>query len=385
MKVLFCETYDDGTVGGSHACMYNLVRRMDRSEFRFTVGLCSRNVYAPRYEKLGVDVVMLPRRRPWRMKIPVVRKALNWYRLEHSLQRCVERLIDRRGFDLVVLNNSVFVSLPYIRACRKAGVPVVVYERGIGYFLKRHIRATPEISAAIPISEAVAEYLRRNGYRAETMRVIYDGIDPAEFESPGDPGKIKASIGVPREAKTIGIVGNLRPWKGQQHFVQALLTLAAEREDVYGLVIGAASDEDREYETGLKRKVADAGMEDRLRFLGYRDDVVRLLGILDIFVHASERPEPFGMVLLEAMAARCPVVATALGGPLEIIGEGACGILVPPGDPAAIAEACKKYLGDAELMRRVSASAHARLLEKFDIRNTVEQTARLFRSTAGAR
>ena len=117
----------------------------------------------------------------------------------------------------------------------------------------------------------------------------------------------------------------------------------------------------------MKRRVGDSGLSDRIRFLGYRTDVPDLFSAMDIFVHASTKPEPFGMVILEAMAARRPVVATNIGGPPEILEGGRCGILVPPGDAGAIADACGKYFDDEGFRKEIVERAYERLEKEFRI------------------
>ena len=178
-------------------------------------------------------------------------------------------------------------------------------------------------------------------------------------------------------SKVIGIIGNVRHWKGQEYFIEAFKLLAPRYLDLYGLIIGGWSDVDHEYLGVLQQTVKDAGLENRIRFLGYRNDTPALLSILDVFVHASIQPEPFGMVLLEAMAARVPIVATRFGGPIEILDAGRYGALVPPEDGKAIAEECIKYFTDEIYRRDTIEKAYKRLCEKFHIKKTVNRIGQL--------
>lgn len=378
MKIFFCETNDDGTVGGSHACMYNLIKHMDRSGIKFVVGFYSDNSYVPGYKELGVDVKILPLRNPLRSGNIILRKALNWYRLEYKAQRYLENYLRREGFDLVVLNNSIFASLPFVKVCKKLSLPVIVYERGIGYFEKKHIRSTIDIQASIPVSRAVKQFLSDYNYKAKIIEIIYDGVDPSGYRVNRSTAEIKNKLNIPVASRVIGIVGNIRPWKGQKYFVEGFEKLSEQYDDIYGLVVGGCATEDRTFETSLKETVRKAGLQDRLIFLGYRRDVPELLSILDVFVHASTKPEPFGMVILEAIAAKKPVVATGLGGPIEILNNGECGILVPPRDGKRIAEACMKYLDDPVFKQEMVNKAYERLNTQFHINQTVNQTVSLY-------
>jgi glycosyltransferase involved in cell wall biosynthesis len=260
----------------------------------------------------------------------------------------------------------------------------VVYERGIGYFKQKHIRATENIGASIPVSEAVRRFLLNYEFKTKVIEIIYDGLDPSAYINKRSRAEMKSRLHIPTDGKIIGIVGNIRPWKGQKYFVEAFGNLAKQHDNIYGLIIGGCAEEDHAFESGLKDSVRKAGLQDRLLFLGYRNDVPELLPILDVFVHASTKPEPFGMVILEAMAARIPIVATSLGGPREILNDGECGILVPPEDGKAIAAACNRYLHDSGFGQDTVNKAYERLMMNFHIHQTVEKTVDLFNRVAGS-
>lgn len=379
MKIFFCETFDDGTVGGSHACMYNLIKHMDTSKFHFTVGFYSENIYTKKYKELGIELDIVPIFEPLKTGNVLLRKVRNWYTLEHKFQKYLEHYFREKKYDLVVLNNSIFTSLPYVRACEKTKIPLVIYERGIGFFHKKHIRATGKVAASIPVSDAVLQFLEENNFRPRLMKRIYDGIDPDFFQVTGDPGKLKEELGFPKNSRIIGIVGNIRPWKGQKYFVQACLRLLGNYEDLHGLIVGGCSGEDLKYKENLESLIREAKGQERVHFFGYHENIPRLLSIFDVFVHASTKPEPFGMVLLEAMAGRIPVIATNHGGPVEILNNGKCGILVPPKDPRSIEEGCTRYLSDPAFKQQMIDRAYERVRQEFHISRTVKDTTKLFR------
>ena len=130
----------------------------------------------------------------------------------------------------------------------------------------------------------------------------------------------------------VGISGRLVRWKRQDALLRAVALLAAEDRDVHALVVGGDShNEDPGYGGELERLAASLGIADRVTFTGHRTDAVALTQVMDVMVNASD-PEPFGLVLLEALAVRRPVVAVARGGPAEIVEDGVTGTLVP--DPA---------------------------------------------------
>lgn len=383
ISIFYCETSDDGTVGGSHTCMYNLVRHSDRDRFRFTVGFFSENHYAPKYRDLGVEVEIMPAIPAKRTGLSVTRKAVNWYNREYRLEKYLHSYMKPRRFDILLLNNTIFESVSFINVGYRLKLPIIAYERGIMEYSQEHVRASRRVDGSIAVSDAIFRNMVRHGFKSKTMEMIYDGIDPDSFEGPFDPLRVKNGLGIPVESKIIGIIGNVRSWKGQKYFIEAFRILLRDYEDLYGLIIGGWSEMDLEYLGELQRSVRDAGLEERVRFLGYRKDTPALLSVLDVFVHASIRPEPFGMVLLEAMAARVPVIATRFGGPIEILNGGTCGALVPSEDAGSIAEACGRYLTDRPHRELVVENAYRRLREQFHIRNTVGQVGKLLETVRG--
>ena len=376
-KILYCETSNDGTVGGSHACMYNLIRHSDRNRFRFTVGLFSRNPYLQRYQDLGVEVVIMPIAPPRKHGPAIARKAINWYHREYKLEKYLLPYVVENKFDILLMNNTIYESKNFVNVGKRLKLPVVVYERGIMEYCTEHVSASEHVDASVAVSNAILQNLLEYKFKSKRIELIYDGIDPAIFAGPYDRSGIKKELNIPVDSNVIGIIGNVRSWKGQKYFIDAYKLLTEKYHNLYGLIIGGWSEQDHDYLGTLRQSIQDADLNDRILFLGYRNDTPALLSILDVFVHASILPEPFGMVLLEAMAARVPVIATRFGGPIEIFEDGKCGALVPPKDAKAIAEGCIKYFSDENYRRDIVEKAYKRLCEKFHIKSTVNKVGNL--------
>ena len=376
-NIFFCETSNDGTVGGSHSCMYNLIRHSDRERFRFTVGFFAENMYIQKYRDIKVNIEIMPLIAPILKGIFISRKAINWYNREYKLEKYLLSYIRKSRFDFIFMNNSIFESKNFINAANRSGVPIIIWERGISKYSRENIKSSECVDASVAMSDAILENIHKHKFKSRIIERIYDGIDPALFEGPFDKVAIKNELKLPIDSKVIGIVGNVRVWKGQKYFIEAFKFLAPTYPDLYGLIIGGWSEMDHEYLRTLRQAVKEAGLTDRIRFLGYRKDIPALLSILNIFIHASIEPEPFGMVLPEAMAAKVPVIATRFGGPLEIFDSGGCGALVPPEDGRAIAEECIKYFSDEIYRRNIVDKAYKRLCEKFHINTTVNHVGQL--------
>ncbi len=182
------------------------------------------------------------------------------------------------------------------------------------------------------------------------------------------------------------LLGRLAEWKGQLVFVRAVQRLC-ERDATPEFVIvgGATTDADATYAASLRALVRDCGLAARIQFTGFHEDVPELLRSVDILVHCSVSPEPLGLVILEAMRAGVPVVATNLGGPAEIIRDGENGRLYPPSDDAAMARVLQELLESPEARRRLAAAGRATVVERFSIERTVDALGRIYRRCAARR
>lgn len=223
------------------------------------------------------------------------------------------------------------------------------------------------VAAALPAavigcsSRAVAEAQRRVAPWRRTL-VIHPGI-PAAAESDGSPADLRHTLGVAEDAALIGLVGRLHPMKGQDVFLRALRLLSDEGHSVHGLLVGGdAYGLAPAYVTGLQRLIGELGLSGLVTMTGHVPSAAPYLSAVEILVSASSA-EPFGIAILEAMQAGVPVVATPVGGPLEIIENGVTGVLVPERSPRALADAVGRLLNDKDTARSI-AEAGRRLVER---------------------
>jgi glycosyltransferase involved in cell wall biosynthesis len=150
--------------------------------------------------------------------------------------------------------------------------------------------------------------------------------------------------------------GRLAPWKGQDVFIRAFAAAFPDGSEE-AWVVGGSLFGEQDYERSLVELVKSLGMGERVHLLGFRDDALQLVADSDVAVHASITPEPFGLVVIEAMALGTPVVASDAGGPSETITHGVDGILVPAGDISALAKALQLLAADPALRDKLARSA----------------------------
>jgi glycosyltransferase involved in cell wall biosynthesis len=212
---------------------------------------------------------------------------------------------------------------------------------------------------------------------------------------PGLPPEAFAAAQPPPEAPVVGIIGRVSPTKGQREFLEAAAIVAARRPDVRFRIIGGALFGEDDYEGELRERADRLGIRDRVEFTGWVTDAPERLRRLTLLVHASPVPEPFGQVIAEAMAAGVPVVATAAGGVTEILGSGdgirgawwttSTGVLVRPGDPAALAAAIDAVLDAPDAAASRARAARVDAERRLTVARTAVVVAEAWRRAGGAR
>ncbi len=368
-------------IGGAEAAMLRLLDAVDRDRFALSVVTFAEGALVDALRVRGVEVEVLAAGAVTRVTrdeagsaASVARHGVATLRLAGALRRHVVGV----QADLVVANSlkaAVVVSVAAFLSRRSwvwhlhdrlatdyLPAPVVVVLRMLAVVGPRAIVAN---------SRATAATAGRGARRR--VRVAYPGLPAAAF---------RGALG--RRRGAVGIVGRISATKGQREFLEAAEAVALRHPRIPFRIVGAALFEDAAVEQALRSELAASPIGDRVEFTGWVDDVPRQLRRLRVLVHASPVPEPFGQVVVEAMAAGVPVIATAAGGVPEILAPNAAsdpiadgvrrthtGILVPPGDPGALARAIEWVLTHP---REVSYMV-ARARQDAQYRFTIAQTA----------
>lgn len=212
---------------------------------------------------------------------------------------------------------------------------------------------------------------------SEKISVVHNAVEVARFDPAMDGGAFRGQYGIPGDVLVAGVVGRLRPWKGQDRFVRAMATVAETLPEVRFLVVGGEIFGVQDaFERDLHTLVEELGLAERVIFTGQLADVRPALAAMNVFVHPGE-PEPFGLVNIEAMAMGKPVVAFGHGALPEIVVEGETGELVSPGDEDALAEAVLGLLRDPARARRMGAAGRVRVEKHFTVQQTVAGVERV--------
>jgi len=320
----------------------------------------------------GTDVRMLP----WLVHpIAPVRDAIAVGRLASML----------RDVDLVHTHSSKAGILGRA-AARLAGVPGIVHTvhgwsfndfqpaatRRLYVEVERAAARVTDRIVCVAACDRDRGLLRGIGH-ASQYRVIRSGIDPSLYRAPaGARERLRETLGAAPDDVVVGSIANFKPQKGPLDFVEAARLARKQHPRMRFVVAG-----DGDLRPAAERAIADAGLGGYVHLLGWRDDVAELLAAMDIFLLTSLF-EGLPRVVLQAMAASVPVVATDTGGVAEVVVDGETGRLVPPGNPGAAAAAIVDLARDAETRGRLAAAARSRLGSEFDRRRMVRDLEDLY-------
>lgn len=304
-----------------------------------------------------------------------------WQRDIWPVARQLRQIIRTFRPHLIHLNEVVSVVPHGLLAARLTGTPTINHNRSFVYPSPGEQRwLMPALKGMIFISQAMADAHLQHLRHPLPYRVIPNAVDLRLFQSPAPREVMRAGWGVPTDAWVVGMAGRIEPWKGQHVFVEAFAQLARDHAHVYGLLVGDADTPTGQgYKQQLLARIRDLGLEGRLLWLGHREDMPDVLAAVDVLVHASVEPEPFGRVIIEGMAAGKPVIASAAGGVLEIIRDGVDGLLVPPGDVPALLRALTWLFTHPDAAQTMGQRARATVAQRYTIDRHVEAVTAFYR------
>jgi glycosyltransferase involved in cell wall biosynthesis len=296
-------------------------------------------------------------------------------------QTRLTRHIVRRGIKIVHAYNfygNVFATLP----ARLVAPVVIASIRDRAPYLtamqKRVQRYCCQFADCILVNaDAVKDWLIGDGYDASKIAVIRNGVDLTRFDDLPAPTMLRRELGLADDTPLVGVVSRLTRLKGLEHFLEAAAIVRSRVPAVHFVVVGETSPVDLEYLDDLREYAARCGVAGHVTFTGLRTDVPAVLAGLTVSVMPSLN-EALSNVVLESMAAGAPTVATRVGGTPEAVNDGVTGILVPPADSAALADAIVQLLNDRQLAAHLGHSARARIAEHFSVRRMVRATEELY-------
>ena len=361
---------------GSDRSLLNLVKNLDKDKFNITVILPDDGPLVDKINSFdNVEVIINELAVLRRKNLSLSGMSKYFIELMRSI-KFINNLIKEKSIDIVYTNTSViFVGGISAKICKVKSVWHIreiiksKYER---FIVSKIVNIFSDY--IIANSKATAEAISKN---KDKVKVVYNAID---IEKNSDLKgidefykEVAATIVKSNNKIKIGMAGRINRWKGQKLFVDMAKLVSEENDNVEFLIAGDVYKGEDYILDDLKGYILESGVKDKIGLLGQVDNMSNFYKKLDIFVLPSIQPEPFGLVVIEAMNNKLPVVATNHGGPVEIIDNNIDGFLVDYKDAREMAQVVNKLIKDKELRNYISANAEKKVKKKFNVSRYVDE------------
>lgn len=366
MKVL--HVISDSNVGGAGVLLTTLLRHFDRNRVTSEVAIPASSALIPRMDGLGIKI--------WELKHPCDRISL-------SSVRELSSIIQRSEADLVHANAALGARVAG-RICHRGvlhtrhccfppqGILRLRAARSLGGVANRMLS-----DVVIATADAAKENLLELGIPSKRIQCIINGSDPVRCVSEEELKIYRSAYGIGEGEFVVGICARLEPCKGQETFLLAAKRLLLEHPQIpfRFLIVGTGSDEER-----LKQLTKALGIERRVRFTGFVEDMAPIYRLLRINVNCSVGTETSCLALSEGMSASLPMVISDYGGNAAMLGDSEAGILFPAGNDAALARAISRIALDPILEQRMRGETFRRYRKKYTADQMTEQLTAVYES-----
>lgn len=373
MKILFLD--QSGELGGAELCLLDIAKSYRDS---CLVALFTDGPFKKVLEQHQISTEILA------TQAIQVRKQGSWLQGAKSLNQLLPLILKTanlsRNYDLIYANTQKALVVGAL-ASQLSRRPLVYHLHDIlspDHFSSTNrwlaITLANRFAAQVfATSEASQTAFVEAGGDKNRVSVVYNGFEPALYEQQPDSNALKQQLGLEGRF-LVGHFSRFSPWKGQHILIEALTYCP---EDVTALLVGDALYGEQAYVQQIQAQVATLGLQERVRFLGFRSDVVPLMHSCDLIAHTSTAPEPFGRVVAEAMLCGKPVVAAQGGGMTEVIEHGQTGWLVSPNQPQQLAAAIVTCRDDPERAKAMAHQAQQQASQKFNLTKVQQQISSL--------
>jgi glycosyltransferase involved in cell wall biosynthesis len=374
MKILFLD--QSGKPGGAELCLIDIAKPYADSSL---VGLFADGDFRSLLQQHQIPVEILATQAIKVNKDSGLLAALGSL---GQLIPLINQVMQRaRKYDLIYANTQKALVVAAI-ASLLSRRPLVYHLHdilSIEHFSKTNLRVAITLinqfaSLVIANSQASKQAFLHAGGKSNIIEVVYNGFELNNYQiSPESVMKIKRELGL-QDKFVIGHFSRLSPWKGQHILINAL---AQCPENITAILVGDALFGEQHYVKDLHQRVTSLGLEDRVKFLGFRADIPQLMTTCDLVTHTSTAPEPFGRVIVEAMLCGKPVVAAKAGGVMELVEHEINGFLVTPGNPQELAEVINSCIHEPHNTAIIAQNARISASLRFDVTTINQQIGKL--------
>jgi glycosyltransferase involved in cell wall biosynthesis len=366
-RVRVVEVMATGTNGGAQEHVYSLVKRLDPARYDVRVVSLSHGSSVRRMEKAGIEVCVIDE--------PDDRLAVQ--ALAETLAPMEPEIVHNHMYRAEIVGTRAALLLGE-KGCKRPAVISTVHSSRIRCVDDRHAlrTLTPLMDRLIVVSKAIEQKVREEGRVGAPMSLIYNGVDLQRYNHQQPCCTLHDDYSIPESAPIVGVVARLEAEKGHRTLIDAWPLVLTAHPEAWLLVVGEGSERN-----SLEAQAASLGVANRVVFTGRREDVPAVTAALDISVLPSYR-EAQGLSVLEAMALGRPVVASEVGGIPEMIEDGVSGLLVPPNDSVALADAIIRLLSDHPFADMIARRGHDLAHDRFCIELMVNQVEALYDEAA---
>ncbi|HQV09750.1 MAG TPA: glycosyltransferase family 4 protein [Nitrospira sp.] len=354
--------------GGAERVISNLSASLDPARYRAILCLFRPGWIQTHTESRGVRTYVIP-----------TQGMFDWrwmFRFKRLLKDEHVDLIHAHEFDANV--QGTFVAA-------LSGVPLVATVHGKNYFWEKvrrraAYRWVSRRTTMVAVSENLKQFIvEQVGVESEQVKVVYNGVDVFSPCGTDEVDQCRKELELPTEHRVVGMVGNLYPVKGHQYLIASIPAVLAKCPKTTFIFAGRG-----QLEAELKDQAHQLGIDGHVRFLGLRQDIPRILAVLDVFVLPS-LSEGLSMAILEAMVAGKPVIATDVGGNPELVEDGSTGCLVPPEDSQALADRLVFLLTNSTCASQFGKNGQLRAQGRFSLQTMVQEYQTLYDQCIEAR
>lgn len=393
----------DGTIGGSYYSLLFLAQGLNKDIYNPIVAFYRDNPLIKRFKSSDINVILINKPNPinlsnifnfkggsflrhfhiFRYIFSLFQKTYNFFSTFFIPIFTCYRIIKRYKINIVHLNNTFLRPQEWIFACFLSNTKIVAHERGINKNISNYSRFLARFfSYIICISKTVENNLIKNGFPPKQIITIYNGLDSSSFTPSVSSLELFDHLNIPRSSRVVGMIGNIKPWKGQEIVIKAVEIVKQHFPDTICLLVGAVSNSSYEqtFFKKLKTYVKENDLEDNIIFTGSSDDIPSIINIMEIVIHASIEPEPFGRVILEGMALKKPVITNDIGAGSEIVIHNETGLVVKSGDSYELAQAIIELLYDKKLSAEMGVNGFDRLQNYFHLNIHIKMVEQLYSS-----
>lgn len=370
--------------GGEFLTLY-LITHLKKGMFHPLLAYAHEGLIVQELKKAGIDNVRIPLSinianiypREISLYSPFFIISFLWHLVLSGSIFKLNKILKEKNIHLIYCADNISKLIGGI-AGKMVGVKVVAHchddfkEDALGKTMRIFYIAL--LNRILTVSDQVRKFfaVKKKGFQKAIT--VYNGIDAEVFNPQVVSEDLRNELGFKKKDIVIGSIGVIEKDKGHGYLVEAIARL--KDQGIANVVCVMCGTGPQEVE--IKKLVLKKGLEKEIIFLGFRDDIPRVLKTLDIFALMSLTIESFSMAAVEAMAMRVPVIATNIGGLPEVVDDGKTGLLIPPGDVDALCGSIKYLINNPDIRLKMGEKGRERVLEKFTIEENVRRTEEIF-------